>query len=231
MPDITLEGKSLGIVNSFCYDWQESWPTDWANRIGKAAKNFGLLEKCAWNNRKLLTAVKMSIYESTCVLSEMWATCGRHSRRLNSFHIRCLHKILEVKWKDKIPNTEVLECAGLTHLETTIKKRGCDGLVMTEEWEETVSQRIFFKVSFEMALESGCLLWWSPQNMCKNYMKSFNINIKRWEKWAESYRIHLAVGAAHHEATLTQRMKAKWERRKCAVILDSNSDNAWIWNL
>lgn len=45
---------------------------------------------------------------------------ARHIRRLNSFCMRCLHKILEIKWEDKIPNRGA---GGLAHLKTAIKKR------------------------------------------------------------------------------------------------------------
>ena len=41
-------------------------------------------------------------------------------KRLNSFHMRCLRKLLKIKWQDKIPDTEVLKRSGLTHLGTMI---------------------------------------------------------------------------------------------------------------
>jgi len=40
---------------------------------------------------------------------ESWTLCQRYIRQLETFHVRCLRKILYVHWQDKIPNTEILE--------------------------------------------------------------------------------------------------------------------------
>ena len=52
--------------------------------------------------------------------SETWTTYTRNIKRLNSFHMRCLQKLLKIKWQDKIPDIEVLKRSGLTHLGTMI---------------------------------------------------------------------------------------------------------------
>ena len=90
--------------------------------------NFGLLRKRAWENNKLSTKVKIRIYE-ICMLtsllycSETWTTYARHDRKLNSFHLRCLRRILKVRWQEKIPDTEILQRSGLTHVETMIMQK------------------------------------------------------------------------------------------------------------
>lgn len=66
MPDIILEGKSLHVIKSSCY-WKFiisrslELQIELSNRITKEAKNFGLLQKCAWNSSKLSAKVKMRI--------------------------------------------------------------------------------------------------------------------------------------------------------------------------
>ena len=104
--EINVDGRSLDSVDKFCYlgstltknvDLNE----EITRRIGKAAMNFGLLRKRAWENNKLSTKVKLRIYE-TCLLSsllycaETWTTYARLGKRLNSFHLKCLRKILKV---------------------------------------------------------------------------------------------------------------------------------------
>ena len=95
--EINVDGSSLDSVDKLCYlgstlaknlDLNE----EITKRIGKAAMNFGLLRKRAWENNKLSTKVKIRICE-TCVLSsllycaETWTTYARHIKRLNSFHL------------------------------------------------------------------------------------------------------------------------------------------------
>ena len=116
--EINVDGSSLDSVDKFCYlgsmlaknlDLNE----EIAKRIGKADMNFSLLRKRVWEN-KLSTKVKTRIYE-TCVLSlllycaETWTTYARHIKRLHSFRLRCLRKILKVRWQEKIPDTEILK--------------------------------------------------------------------------------------------------------------------------
>ena len=45
--------------------------------------------------------------------SEAWPTYTKHERKLNSFHLRSLRRILGINWSDKVPNAQVLERAGL----------------------------------------------------------------------------------------------------------------------
>ena len=81
-----------------------------------------------WKNHKLTTKTKMAVYNA-CVIStllygsETWTTYARQERRLNSFHMRCICRILGKLCEDKIPNTEVLSRAGLPSMFTLLRKR------------------------------------------------------------------------------------------------------------
>ena len=44
--------------------------------------------------------------------SESWTLYARQERRLNVFHLRCLRRILGIKWQDHIPNKDVLKKEG-----------------------------------------------------------------------------------------------------------------------
>ena len=55
--------------------------------------------------------------------SEAWTTYTRQERKLNSFHLRCLRRILEISWQDKITNTEVLERASSFSMYTLLSQQ------------------------------------------------------------------------------------------------------------
>ena len=68
------------------------------------------------------------VYRS-CVLSsllygsETWTPYARQERRMNSFHLRCLKRILGICWQQKVPHVEVLRRAGLCSIQATLAER------------------------------------------------------------------------------------------------------------
>ena len=46
--------------------------------------------------------------------SETWTIYRRHGRQLQHFHLRYFRIILNIRWQDKIPDTEVLQRAEIT---------------------------------------------------------------------------------------------------------------------
>lgn len=134
VPDITVGGIRLDGVDQFCYlgstvTSHVDRDAGLTSRISKAAGNFCLLQDRAWNNNKLSIKVKSRIYK-TCVLStllydsETWMTYAKHTRRLTSFHVRCLGKILQRRWQHRVTNVEVLNRAGMSFTGTLISKKG-----------------------------------------------------------------------------------------------------------
>ena len=97
-------------------------------RIGKAATTFGKLFKRAWNNKHLTIKTKILIYQA-CVLtsllygSETWTTYSKQEKKLNTFHLRCLRKILNIKWQDQVTNTEILKEAQILSVQTIADKK------------------------------------------------------------------------------------------------------------
>ena len=55
--------------------------------------------------------------------SEAWITYTRQEKKLNSFHLRCLRRILNISWQDKVTNTEVLERASSFSIYTLLSQR------------------------------------------------------------------------------------------------------------
>ena len=68
-------------------------------------------------------------WAQACVLStllygsESWTLYTRQERRLNTFHLCCLRRILGISWQDHIPNTEVLARAGTLSMYALLTER------------------------------------------------------------------------------------------------------------
>ena len=97
-------------------------------RIGKASAAMAHLTKRVWENTMLTIKTKTQVYQA-CVLStllygsESWTLYAQQQRRLNTFHLRCLRRILGISWQDHIPNTEVLARAGSLSMYALLTKR------------------------------------------------------------------------------------------------------------
>ena len=81
-------------------------------RIGKAAAAFGSLRGRVFSNRNLKLPTKISVYHAVCLStllygSEAWTLYQRQLRKLESYHISCLQRILGITWKNKITHNEI----------------------------------------------------------------------------------------------------------------------------
>ena len=132
-PEIDLEGTTIEVVQNFVYlgsniSSNASIDLEMDSRIGKAFTTFARLSARVWENPKLKISTKVAVY-SSCVLStllyssETWATTKKQEAKLNSFHFRCLRRILGISWIDKVTNEEVLRRTSLTTLPTILKRR------------------------------------------------------------------------------------------------------------
>ena len=95
-----------------------SLDTELNARIGKASTAMARLATRVWDNSMLTTNTKMKVYQA-CVLStllyssETRTLYSRQERRLNTFHLRCLRRILGIPWQDHVQNKQVLDQAGI----------------------------------------------------------------------------------------------------------------------
>ena len=107
-PVISMNNTELEVVDTFTYlgstvSSSTSLDAEISFRIG---------------NDLLSERTQMCVYQA-CVLStllydsESWTTYARQERRLNAIHLRCLWRLLLIRWQDRVTNTEVLEGAGL----------------------------------------------------------------------------------------------------------------------
>ena len=197
--------------------------TEIDKRIGKAAITFARLSSRVWENEKLTIKTKMAVYNA-CLVStllygnEIWTTYARQERRLNSFHMRYLRRILGISWEDKVPNTEVLSRANLPTMFTLLRQRRLRWLGHVCRMEDgRIPKDLLYG-----ELAAGKRNTGRPQlrfkDVCKRDMKALQIDPDHWEtlaadrpSWRCSLKKHLKSG----EEVLTQ---AAMEKRASQEI-------------
>ena len=132
-PTLTIKDYTLDVVSQFTYlgsttSNNASLDVELGMRIGKAATNMAKLSARVWENKKLTTQTKIAVYRA-CIVStllygsESWTTYAGQEKRLHTFHMRCLRRILSISWKDKVSNNAVLERAGIPSMYTLLRQR------------------------------------------------------------------------------------------------------------
>jgi len=93
-----LQVNNTPLVNleKFCY-----------RRI-KLTSDATIDETMPWNYKQRFMFIEQW-YSVHLYGAEAWTPYWRHIKKLDQFQTRCQGKIVNVKWQDKIPNTEVLE--------------------------------------------------------------------------------------------------------------------------
>ena len=221
-PDIHLE-----VVDSFTYLGSSisstlSLDTEINTRIGKAASTMSKLNKRVWNNTQLTEATKLRVYRA-CVLStllygsESWATYAGQEKRLNSFHLRCLRRLLHIRWQDRVTNTEVLQQAGLHSMFALLSQRRL-------RWLGHVRRMKAGRIPKDMLygeLREGTRSIGRPhlrfKDVCKRDMKLTAIEPSTWESSAadrQQWRSTIYEGVKFAEETRNSKLADKRTRRK-----------------
>ena len=128
---ITVKGQRLQVVDKFTYLGSTFSRAvhidDEVNaRIAKASAAFGRLRGSIWDWSRIRLDTKLKVYKSVVLPTllyacETWTVYQRHAKRLNHLHTSCLRKLLKIKWQDRIPDTEVLNRAGLQSEHTVLR--------------------------------------------------------------------------------------------------------------
>ena len=226
-PSISISDYELEAVHQFTY--LGSTITDnlcldpeIGRRIGRAATTFAKLTQRVWRNNKLTVHTKMNVY-SACVLStllygsESWTLYSRQERRLNTFHMRNLRRILDIKWQDHITNEEVLSRAQMPSLYTMLQQRRL-------RWLGHVHRMADGRIPKDLLygeLATGSRAPGRPnlrfKDVCKRDMKSMGIDIESWEECADNRALwsqEVRKGTKKREAALNQAAAEKRERRR-----------------
>ena len=193
---ISLNNKQLASVEQFTYLGSTMTSTlsleeELNTRIGKAATTFGKLSKRAWNNKMLTRKTKVLIYEA-CVLStllygsEAWTICSAQEKRLNSFHLRCLRKIMNVPWQDRVTNSDVLALAQLPSMMSILCKRRLRWLGHVRRMDDTRIPKQFLYGELQQGTRARGRPKLRFKDLCKRNMTKCDIDHKSWDMLAEN---------------------------------------------
>ena len=191
-PAISIHEDEFEAVHEFAYLGSTTTDnpflqTELIRRIGKAATTFSMLTKRVWTNSKLTEHTKIQVYKA-CVVSILlygsgsWTLLSRQERRLNSFHMRCLRRILDISWRDTMTNNAVLERAGIPTMFSLLKQRRMRWLGQVCHTEDGLIPKDLLCGE----LVTGKRPTGRPQllrykDTCKRDLKALCINTNTWE--------------------------------------------------
>ena len=210
-PVITIDNYELDVVHEFTYLGSTitdnlSLDKEIDRRIGKASTTLARLTKRVWSNPELTVKTKMAVYNA-CVLStllygsESWTTYSRQEKRLNSFHMRSLRRILGITWQDKVTNAEVLSRANLPSMYTLLRQRRLRWLGHVRRMDDgRIPKDILYGELAAGKRNTGRPLL-RFKDVCKRDMKNLDINTDSWEVlasdrlgWRGTLRTQLQAG-------------------------------------
>ena len=226
-PSIAISGEVLEVTDQFTYLGSTvtsnlSMDTELSKRIAKAAAVMSQLNQKVWNNNMLSQNTKLKVYQA-CVLStllygsESWTTYARQENRLESFHLRCLRRILSIRWQDRVPNTEVLESAGSLsmHLMLTQRRLRWLGHVHRMEDGRIPKDMLYGQLASGHRRTGRPMLRY--KDVCKRDLKLTGIGHDGWEVHASdrnNWRHITRQGVRKGEGDRTHQLEEKRARRK-----------------
>ena len=231
-PDIRISDHTLRVVDEFTYLGSTvtsnlSLEPELNKRIGKASTAMAKLTQKVWENNKLTTVTKVAVYRA-CVLStllygsESWTTYAHQERRLNSFHMRCLRRILNISWKDHVTNEDVLAQTKMPTIFGLLLQRRLRWLGHTCRMEDgRIPKDILYS-----ELSSGTRATGRPllrfKDVCKRDLKSADIDTHTWEILAQNrnaWRQTIKSGITTADTKRINTWSEKRERRKATATL------------
>ncbi|BHF68581.1 hypothetical protein SprV_0301161700 [Sparganum proliferum] len=122
-PQISMNGTQLQVVDNFTYLGSilpRSTEIDdkFARRISKARQAVGRLLNAVWDRHDLHPNTKLKMYTADSrpklpYRAETWTVYKKQAQRLNHSNLICLRQILELSWRDRIPDRNSLERTGI----------------------------------------------------------------------------------------------------------------------
>ena len=152
---------------------------------------------------------------------------SRQNRQLDSFHMRCLHRIARISWKDWVTNTEVLERCQTFGIEAHIMKaRLCWAGHMARMNETQIPCMLLFG-----ELKQGT---WHVSRPLKQYKDQLKVTLKRCQIQPDNFE-SLASDRATWRALCSQavdefehfRVEEKRRRRKERIAVPGSFPCDW----
>ena len=150
-------------------------------------------------------------------------------KSLNSFHLKCLRKILKIHWQDKVPDTEVLHHADTTSIHTLISKNQLrwSGHVVRMD-DNCLPKHIFYgELATGKCTTGGQYKHY--KDTLKASLKNFNIDPDTWANLAAirtTWRSEIRRGATQYENTRIKKAEDKRAKRKNRMYTESSIPNS-----
>ena len=176
----------------------------------------------------------MAVYRA-CIIStllygsESWATYTTQERKLNTFHMRCLKRILGIKWDQFVTNTTVLEKCGMQTIFYMISERRL-------RWLGHVSRMSDGRIPKDILygeLAEGTRARGRPnlrfKDVCKRDMKAGNMdpdNLGEHTKDRNVWRQSVKTCVANAEKKRLCEAEEKRAKRKESKIAASSTEEA-----
>ena len=226
-PQIHIDGTQLKSVDEFtylgsCLSKSANLDLEISRRLAKASSSFGRLWTRVWQERGIQVQTKISVYKAVVMSAllygcESWTLYSRHIKQLDQFHLRCLRRIMNISWQDRITNTEVLRRADLYGIEAYVKKnqlRWAGHIVRMAD--SRLPKQIFFSELCQGERSRG-----RPtlrfKDTLKASLKCFNIDDTSWQALAtdrNAWRAAIRNGAKSFEAGRLNLIETRRATRK-----------------
>ena len=223
-PNITMDGNALKNVDTFKY--LGSCINSAANLDDEVlCRISGCLHTRVWHERGISIKTKLSVYRAVVLPSLLYLcknlTCyRRHIKKLDQFHLRCLHKVLRVSWKDHVPNQEILHKAELTGIEVMLNlaQLRWSGHVTCMDDSRLPKQLFHAELSTGKRHKGGQRKQY--KDVLKSTLQAYNIPVDEWQALAQDRHAWTAAirnGTRHFERSRLQSLDDKRLARKNGV--------------
>ena len=235
-PDIRIDGAPLKNVEDFtylgsCLSSSGTLDKEISCRLAKASSSFGRLWTRVWHERGIRQKTKVAVYRAVVLSSllygsETWTYYRRHIKKLDQFHLRCLRRLLGIRWEDRVTNQEVLRRAALPGIEALIiqSQLRWSGHVMRMEDSRLPKQLFCSELARGTRKQGGQIKRY--KDSLKQSMRACNIPIVGWEELAtnrSAWRQSTRLGVKTFEERRLQQLDSKRLARKDRRV---NTDSA-----
>ena len=222
-PNITVHGSRLNVVQRFTYLGstlsQNATIDDEVDiRIARASASFGRLSKQVWKRKGISIDTKLKVYKAV-VLPTLLYGCETTT---------CLRKLLNIRWQDKVPDTEVLRSAGSLSINTILMKSQLRwaGHVVRMPDHRLPKHLLYGELQQGRRTQGGQRKRF--KDTLKASLKAFSINPDTWEEAATDrpgWRSLIHKGAVNCEEKRTLVAEEKRLTRKLRASTDDPGDN------
>ena len=239
-PTITVNGQKLQVVDKFTYLGSTLSRTvhiddEVTARTANASVAFGRLRTNVLERNGIRLDTKLKVYKAVVLPTllyacETWTVYQRHANKLNHFHLRCLGKLLKIRWQDKTPDTEVQKKAKMQSVHTLLKlaQLRWTGHV-TRMPDERLPKKVLYGELQEGKRSQGGQKKRDKDTLKASLIKDFNIPTEFWEQAAQDrtkWRFLINKGASQFEAKRICEAERKRKERKARAKGPPSSDSA-----